>query len=238
MPGPDDTIEIAACNFAACLLEATIPKLSEIYWRAIWHRLTIRFDKRPIQSPGALVEFLGSRAAYVAQTSLYGYLKTRIGTRYPEVFQDQAFAASIDIAKWQIFAACLADLTIFAVANVARGDKLESRDAEALARSCFEGALREAGSDPDSGVDIAETVSAFASRAEATDWTAAALGEAAFRQSPAALVEWAPVVKEFKEMDREIVTNSIRFRWRDVRDQMRRRVDGEALSRQWKRESD
>lgn len=41
------------------------------------------------------------------------------------------------------------------------------------------------------------------------------------------------VINEFKELDREIVTNSIRFRWRDVRETCRRRVDGDEIARDW-----
>ena len=51
----------------------------------------IRFDKSPIQTVEALTDFVETRAAYVAQTSLYGYLKTRMGTRYPHMFRDEVF---------------------------------------------------------------------------------------------------------------------------------------------------
>ena len=51
----------------------------------------------------------------------------------------------------------------------------------------------------------------------ATDWAAAAAGEAAFAGSAADLVRVAPVAEEFKALDRPIVRNSMRFRWREVR---------------------
>ena len=43
-------------------------------------------------------------------------------------------------------------------------------------------------------------------------------------------MRFAPVIDEYKALDREIVTNSIRFRWRDARDQLRRRLDAPALA--------
>ena len=217
-------------------VEAIISQFPGFDWRALWHRLTLRFDKQPIASASGLIDFVETRAAYVAQTSLYGYLKTRIGTRYPETFQDEAFAASINVAKWRIFAACLADLTVFAVATAAGDGRLDPRDAAALARFCFEGALRQAAGDTEFQSSLEEVTSDFAARAEVTDWAAAAVGETAFWESPAALIQWAPVVEEFKELDRDIVTNSIRFRWNDVRDQARRRIDGNALCRDWRKE--
>ena len=58
---------------------------------------------------------------------------------------------------------------------------------------------------------------AFAGRARATDWAAAAAGEAAFAGSIADLVRVAPVAEEFKPLDRPIVRNSMRFAWLEVR---------------------
>jgi hypothetical protein len=104
--------------------------------------LGIRFNKRPLRSVEELVEFIHTRAAYVAQTSLYGYVKTRMGTRYPLMFQDDGFAASINAAKWRVFAACLGDLTVFAAASVAASDRLGPGDAARLANDLFEASVR------------------------------------------------------------------------------------------------
>ena len=75
----------------------------------------IRFDKSAIQNFDSLTEFVQTRSAYVAQTSLYGYLKTRMGTRFRQVFEDDKFLPSINLAKWQTYGACLSDLTVFAL---------------------------------------------------------------------------------------------------------------------------
>ncbi|MGH8707030.1 MAG: hypothetical protein ACREVD_03110, partial [Burkholderiales bacterium] len=58
--------------------------------------------------------FLQSRASHVAQMTLYGYLRTRAGTRFPELFDNDAFVASINIAKWHVWLACLSDLAVHA----------------------------------------------------------------------------------------------------------------------------
>ena len=42
---------------------------------------------------------------------------------------------------------------------------------------------------------------------------------------PSALVEWAPIVDELKQMDEEIVINSVRFRWQKVRQDLREALD-------------
>ena len=46
-----------------------------------------RLDKSRIDNLASLIDFIHTRAAYVAQTSLYGYLKTRMGTRYRVIFE-------------------------------------------------------------------------------------------------------------------------------------------------------
>ena len=42
-----------------------------------------------IKSKKDLENFVKERAAHVTQTTLYGYLKTRIGTRYVAMLEDE-----------------------------------------------------------------------------------------------------------------------------------------------------
>ncbi|MEO1848454.1 MAG: esterase, partial [Pseudomonadota bacterium] len=67
----------------------------------------------PIVNTDGLGEFIDTRSSLVAQTSLYGYIKTRAGTRFPDLFENEEFLRSINIAKWQIWAACVSDLAVF-----------------------------------------------------------------------------------------------------------------------------
>ena len=94
----------------------------------------VRFERQPIRDKAGLVEFLHTRSAYVAQTSLFGYLKTRMGTQYREIFQDPAFSEPLSMAQRQVFLDCLADLTVFTVSLVGSGkmDDLQSRFAAEL----------------------------------------------------------------------------------------------------------
>ena len=67
---------------------------------------------KSLQSEDQIKLFIQQRSAYVTQTTLYGYLKTRIGTRYLSMFEDKVFSESIDIAKWNIYVTALADCTL------------------------------------------------------------------------------------------------------------------------------
>jgi hypothetical protein len=48
-------------------------------------------------------------------------------------------------------------------------------------------------------------------------------------ESPPALVKWAPIIDELKRLDEAIVRNSVRFRWQEVRRDLRRDLDPAAV---------
>ncbi|GAB4363424.1 MAG: hypothetical protein Kow00114_19460 [Kiloniellaceae bacterium] len=198
-------------------------------------RLTVRRESDPVDSVGALAGFVSTRAAFVAQKSLYGYLKTRMGTRYPHAFEDDVMIASIDIAKMHVYAACLSDLAIFAVSRALQdlpaGTAPSAAACRALALACFRRGL-----DDNAGQAAAvatfspeEALAAFSRRLAFWDWEDGPQGRAIFTESPPALLRWAPIAPEFKKLDREIVENSIKFAWRDVRQALDRRIDGAAV---------
>jgi len=188
-----------------------------------------RFISGPIATVGDLADFVQTRSAFVAQTSLFGYLKERMGTSYQKYFEDEAFAESIRISQVRVYRACAADLAIFAAALVAERAGLDGAEAKTLAAHCYRYALENSGADESRFAP--EDVERFDERAGRTIWANAAIGENAFFESPPELIEAAPVIEQFKNWDREIVTNSIRFRWRDIREQLRKRIAAEDVSR-------
>lgn len=213
-------------------------KLKEWVPEKIWESLTIRFRTGPIDTVAGLTDFVQTRSAYVAQTSLYGYLKNRMGIKYPEMFADETMVASIDLAKWRTYGSCLADLAIFAAASSGADGRL-SEDAQVqLADHCFHSAL-DASFDEPTAQDLMDEISRqFQARAEGTDWSTAAEGEKAFEASPVDLVKHAPIADELKELDVDIVVNSTRFRWRDIRTQLRERLDPVAVSAEWTQQAE
>ena len=173
-----------------------------------------------IASEEAVVAFIATRAAHVAQSSLYGYLQKRMGTRNREIFQDEAFAGPLAVARGAMLEHCLSDLVVFAVATVALPDGGRPEVASRWYRAAALVADPEMGED-----DLERQLSRFGARLVGTNWQDAAEREGAFTASPAGLIAAAPVIDDFKELDAEIVRNSVRFRWTDVRRQFRERVD-------------
>ncbi|NQW10612.1 MAG: esterase [Alphaproteobacteria bacterium] len=182
-----------------------------------------------VTDPASLRRFIETRASYVAQTSLYGYLRTRAGLRYPELFDDDPFVASVNIAKWQMWLACLSDVSVYAGGMVARASDAPPQAVGQLMRDVVASILADTGVPDNAGPDYKATADRVLERVASCDWAAVADGEAAFTESPPALVRWAPIVDELKEADEPIVVNSVRFRWKEVRDDLRRSLHAEAV---------
>jgi hypothetical protein len=194
--------------------------------------LAVRFDRSPISTVEALSEFNRTRAAYIAQTSMFGYLKTRMGTQFPTFFADEVFSRSIRAASAKLFVSCLGDVTTFAAGLCADGAGPEQT--RALAEHCFARGFALTLADLDDEFVPTNAEAEFATRAAHTDWHHAARSFNAFAGSEQDIVRFAPVVDAFKALDGEIVSNSIRFRWRDVREQLRRRINADGICADWR----
>ena len=197
--------------------------------RDVLRLLSPRRRRAKVAGKDDFVEFLHRRSAYMAQSTLFGYLRTRMGVGFQQFFEDERFSAQIADARLRVFVACLGDLTIFAVALAGAGGRLEAHACARAAERCFGLALDRA-LDPSDRLKVAEAPVDFSRRARSADWAGAHLGEAAFTASPAMLSQAAPVSDVIRRADREIVMNSMRFHWREVRDELRRAMDADALA--------
>jgi hypothetical protein len=183
-----------------------------------------RFRKGSIKDRTELSEFISTRSAYVAQTSLYGYLKTRMGTRFRSMFEDEVFSRSIKDSVEKLFISCAADLTIYSVSILASQNRESVDHLDGKATELYREALVHGLKDHKTQDDLEVHAEAFSIRAQSVTWETAFQDPKIFSKSIGDLIRFAPVVEEFKDLDREIVTNSIRFRWRDIRDQAQRRL--------------
>jgi hypothetical protein len=197
-------------------------------------RLPIRADRAPIDTADRVFYFVSTRASLISQKKLYGYLKERIGIRYPTAFEDPTFARSIDLAKMQVFAASLSDLTIHAVAQIELAKILAPAQRDALARACYDSGLADNAEGLPDPLAPAAWRSAFEKRVREANWRNLEAGATAFVESPKALVRWAPISEEYKRYDREIVENSIRFAWNEVIADLRARLDARAVAESWR----
>ncbi|WP_159589988.1 hypothetical protein [Chelativorans xinjiangense] len=193
-------------------------------------RLRVRRETGPIDTVDALARFAHTRAAFVAQKKLYGYLKARMGTRYPSMFEDAVFVESINVAKRHVFAACLSDIAVHSVARVVAAGGLEEEAGRLLALHCYDAGLDANRDDLEDEAMLAAWRAAFSARLAKAHWENLAAGGDSFTESPQALYHWAPIDETLKRYDREIVENSIRFAWAEVTRDFRKRAVPQAIA--------
>jgi hypothetical protein len=149
--------------------------------------------------------------------------------RYPELFTDDPFVASINIAKWHVWLDCLSDIAVYAGSRLAQRAPRELPRVAQMMAATVDGILERTGSPAEAGGEFAAHAERVRHRVARTDWLAVGPDAAAFTESPAGLVRWAPVMDELKQLDEEIVLNSVRFRWQEVRREFAALLDHEAL---------
>lgn len=197
--------------------------------RVIAGLFSLRSRAQPIDNVEAFKEFIATRSAFVAQKKLYGYLKTRMGTRYPSMFEDEHFIQSITIATTHIYAACLSDMTLFAAADLGAEGRLSEQQKQRLAMACYEHGLdTNADQLKDEGARSEWEID-FTARLAGVQWANIVAGGDVFNTSPQALVEWAPIAPQLKAYDREIVENSLKFAWIEIRRDYRKLIDRHAV---------
>jgi hypothetical protein len=191
-----------------------------------WYRRWRRTE--PIHDIEALRAFLQTRASHVAQMTLYGYLRTRAGTRFPELFENDTFAVSMNIAKWHVWLACLSDLAVHVGGQLRHRSNASTEEVRRLMHRLVEDLLQETGTPGDAGPEFAAHAQRVRARLAFCEWNAPDDGSA-FAESPDAVVYWAPIVDDLKALDAEIVRNSVRYRWHEVRRDLSHNLDPAAV---------
>ena len=161
-----------------------------------------------ITSKKDLQNFVQERSAHVTQTTLYGYLKTRIGTRYVLMLDDEKYSESINIAKWNIYVEAISDLTLYVFSYLIDQKNLIQNDAKEVFTNIITEELK-------NGLDekiFEKAKNNFNSRLALINWNKFYL-EKPFKNSGLALYNWSPIADELKVLDKEIVLNSIMLKW-------------------------
>ena len=168
--------------------------------------------KKKIKNIEDLTLFIQTQSAWVSQVTLYNYLKTRMGTKWVLHFDDEIFLASINKAKWNIYAIALQDLTFYSLSylNVFCSyqdmDKASEIYDEILTKETENGMPKEI---------ILQAKEKFTERLQKMDWNTY-YKSWPFNESALTLYKWAPVAEELKTLDRKIVLNSMILKWENI----------------------
>ena len=165
--------------------------------------------KNKIRNLNELEDFIQSKSAWVTQVSLYGYLKTRMGTRYVLHFENDDFMKSVNLAKWNIYIDALQDLTFFSFSYLKINFNYQNLN---QAREIFFKILDDEISNK-IPLDIIENAKKdFEQRLKNVNWDTYC-GDLPFNLSALSLYKWAPIAEELKTLDRKIVLNSVILKW-------------------------
>ena len=177
--------------------------------------------KKKIKNFDDLESFIQSKSAWVSQVTLYNYLKTRMGTRYVLHFENDKFMSSVNLAKWNIYAVALQDLTFFSFSYLKVNSNYNGID---KAKEIFFKILDDEISNKMPLDIIEETKKNFYKRLDDLDWKTYC-NDLPFNLSALALYKWAPIAEELKTLDRKIVLNSVILKWDIVKKEFKERIN-------------
>ena len=176
--------------------------------------------KKKIDNFDSLEDFIQTKSAWVTQVTLYGYLKTRMGTRYVLHFENDVFMSSVNIAKWNIYAVALQDLTFFTFSYLKKNFQYNGVE---KAKEIFLKILDDEISNK-MPLDIIENAKkSFDERLKNINWDVY-YDDLPFNPSALSLYKWAPIAEDLKTLDRKIVLNSVILKWDIVKKEFRERI--------------
>ena len=176
--------------------------------------------KTKISNLDELEDFIQSKSAWVTQVTLYGYLKTRMGTRYVLHFENDKFMASVNLAKWNMYAVALQDLTFFTFSYLKTNLNYQDVD---KAKEIFLKILDDETTNKMPLDIIEEAKKNFNERLQSINWNTY-YNDLPFNPSALSLYKWAPIAEELKELDRKIVLNSVILKWDIVKKEFNERI--------------
>ena len=176
--------------------------------------------KTKIGNLDELEDFIQSKSAWVTQVTLYGYLKTRMGTRYVLHFENDKFMASVNLAKWNMYAVALQDLTFFTFSYLNNNFNYQDVD---KAKEIFLKILDDETTNKMPLDIIEEAKNNFNERLQNINWKTY-YNDFPFNPSALSLYKWAPIAEELKKLDRKIVLNSVILKWDIVKKEFNERI--------------
>ncbi len=189
----------------------------KIYFFALFKAF---IPKKKISNLDELENFVQSKSAWVTQVTLYGYLKTRMGTRYVLHFENDEFMGSVNLAKWNIYSVALQDLTLFIFSYLKANLNFQEMD---KAKLIFLKILDDETTNKMPIDIIEEAKKNFDERLNTIDWNTY-FEEYPFNPSALSLYKWAPIADNLKELDRKIVLNSVILKWNVVKKEFIERI--------------
>tara|TARA_B100001287_G_C22210629_1_gene312246 strand:- start:85 stop:522 length:438 start_codon:yes stop_codon:yes gene_type:complete len=143
-----------------------------------------------------------------------------MGTRYVLHFENDKFMGSVNLAKWNIYAVALQDLTLFSFSylkNVFNYQDINN------AKEIFLKILDDEITNKMPLDIIEEAKKNFNERLQDINWQTYH-DDLPFNPSALSLYKWAPIAEELKTLDRKIVLNSVILKWDVIKKEFKERI--------------
>jgi len=169
--------------------------------------------EKKIENFDDLRNFISNKSAFVSQFTLYGYLRTRMGgINFYKSLNDLPFEKSVNIARWNIYLVAVQDLLLFTLSYIYNK---QDRNIITNANSFFKKILE--GQQP-FGLEVElknKSIKEFDERIKKVNWHMS-YKQRPFEKSCEALFSWAPIADQLKDLDKEIVINSMDVQWQNI----------------------
>ena len=169
--------------------------------------------EKKIKNFDDLKNFINNKSAFVSQFTLYGYLRTRMGgINFYKSLNDLPFNTSVNIARWNIFLVAVQDLLLFTFSYIYNK---QDRSVITNVNEFFKKILEE---QQPFGLSVElknKSIQEFEERIKKVNWHMCYKTKP-FEKSCEALFTWAPIADQLKDLDKEIVINSMDVQWQNV----------------------
>jgi hypothetical protein len=202
--------------------------------RRLWLRFKSRWNPAPIATADQLKLFVEQRAALIAQKCAIDYVRGKTGQASHALFAEKTFLDALEVCRWETFAVVLGDLLILVESHlrphaVAPADRARLCDALIGLHAAVLAALPvpeyRAGGWGDA-IDSSALRLRSASLAEPQQIVDIA------DHSARRLFDTLPIHTRYRELDKEPVYGSVRFRMVAVSQDLGRRLRGAEVLRQ------
>ena len=169
--------------------------------------------EKKIENFDDLRNFISNKSAFVSQFTLCGYLRTRMGgINFYKSLNDLPFETSVNIARWNIYLVSVQDLLLFTFSYIYNK---QDRNIITNANSFFKKILEE---QQHFGLEVElknKSIKEFDERIKKVNWHMS-YKQKPFEKSCEALFVWAPIADQLKDLDKEIVINSMDVQWQNI----------------------
>ena len=194
------------------------------------------FQRTPkFHGADGLREFLRTRSAFVSQKCTYEYCRARAGLMWDKLMLEQAFLDAVEVSRWEALVAVYGDLALIVEGwlrpalpdrrvQAALAEILTAEGAKFLAGFPLPTHRREHGW----GQDMAD----LRARLSEAQLAPPRQPQDIARTSGDRIYETLPIHTNFKNFDRELVVNSVRFQFVRVNEDMQRQCDRDSIIRE------